>query len=185
MRPAGSPNTLQRRRERAMQLLDDGYQPYEVAAMLKVDRRSVRRWRAAYRQQGSHALRARPAPGRPSKLTDREKSQLETLLLKGAVAAGFHTGLWTCARIAQTIEANFGVRYHIDHIGRLMRTLGRTPQKPTRRALERDGKAIATWVKPEWPRAKKRRAPRGLAGFHRRMRILDGSAGSAWLGAAR
>ena len=155
MRPAGSPKTLQRRRERAMELLKDGCQPHEVAAKLKIDRRSVRRWCAAHRQQGAQALRAKPAPGRPSKLSDRGKGQLEELLLKGAVAAGFPTDLWTCARIAQAIEARFGVRYHIDHIGRLMRALGWSPQKPARRALERDGTAIATWVKSEWPRVKK------------------------------
>lgn len=155
MRPAGHPKSLQRRRERAMQLLQDGYQPHEVAAQLKVDRRSVRRWRAAYRQQGAQALQAKPAPGRPSKLSDREKDELETLLLNGAVAAGFPTDLWTCARIAQAIEARFGVRYHIDHIGRLMRALGWSPQTPTRRAIERDESAIATWVKADWPRVKK------------------------------
>ena len=155
MRPAGNPKSLQRRRERAMQMLKDGYQPYEVAAQLKVDRRSVRRWRAACRQQGAQALQAKPTPGRPSKLSDQEKDELEKLLLNGAVAAGFPTDLWTCARIAQAIEARFGVRYHIDHIGRVMRALGWSPQKPTRRALERDETAIATWVKADWPRVKK------------------------------
>ena len=99
--------------------------------------------------------RPSPAPGRPSKLSDREKGQLEKLLLKGAVAAGFPTNLWTCARIAQAIEEHFGVRYHIDHIGRLMRALGWSPQKPARRALERDETAIAAWVKSKWPGVKK------------------------------
>lgn len=80
---------------------------------------------------------------------------MEKLLLKGAVAAGFPTDLWAWARIAQAIEERFGVRYHADHIGRLMRTLGWSPQKPTRRALKRDETAIATWVKFEWPRVKK------------------------------
>ena len=106
-------------------------------------------------------------------------------MLKGTVAAGFPTDLWACARIAQAIEARFGVRYYIDHIGRLMRALGWSPQKPTRRALERDETAIATWVKSEWPRVKKRLAPESLAGFHRRIRVLDGPVGPTWLGAAR
>ena len=151
MRPAGSPKSLQRRRERAMQLLKDGHQPHEAAAKLKVDRRSVRRWRAAYRQQGAQAMQAKPAPGRPSKLSDREKGQLEKLLPKGAVAAGFPTDPWTCARIAQAIEARFGARCHIDRIGRLTRALGWSPRKPARRALERGGTAIAAWAMPEWP----------------------------------
>jgi transposase len=155
MRPAGSPGALQRRRERAIELLKNGYQPVEVAAMLGVDRRSVRRWNAAYRKRGAQALRAKPAPGRPAKLSDPDKAHLEQTLLQGARAAGFPTDLWTCPRIAQAIERQFGVPYHVDHIGRLMRTLGWSPQKPTRRAVERDEPAIANWVKQEWPRVKK------------------------------
>ena len=50
MRPAGSPEELERRRRRAMRLLDDGYAPVDVAHMVGVDRRSVRRWKAAYRR---------------------------------------------------------------------------------------------------------------------------------------
>ena len=155
MRPAGSPSALQRRRERAIALLKDGYQPCDVASMLAVDRRSVRRWNAAYRKQGGKALHAKPAPGRPPKLLNPDRARLEKTLLQGARAAGFPTDLWTCPRIVATIERQFGVRYHVDHIGRLMRALGWSPQKPTRRAVERDEQAIAKWVKQDWPRVKK------------------------------
>ncbi len=155
MRPSGSPQALQRRRERAMALLDEGCQPHEVASMVKADRRGVRRWRAACRQQGTQALQARPAPGRPSKLTDGEKARLEKLLIKGAMTAGFPTDLWTCARIAEAIQAWFGVQYHPDHIGRLMRALGWSTKKPTQRALERDETVIATWIRTDWHRVKK------------------------------
>jgi len=130
MRPAGSPQALQQRRERAIALLRDGYQPYEVASMLKVDRRSVRRWHAAYRKKGTQALQAKPAPGRPPKLSDKDRTRLEKLLLKGARSAGFATDLWTCPRIAELIQDRFGVCYHVDHIGRLLRTMGWSPQKP-------------------------------------------------------
>jgi transposase len=67
--------------------------------------------------------------------------------------------LWTCPRVAQVIRREFGVRYHVDHIGRLLRSLGFTPQKPERRARERDESAIQRWVKQDWPRIKK--TPRG------------------------
>jgi transposase len=155
MRPAGSSRALQRRRERAIELLKDGHQPCDVAAVLGVDRRSVRRWNAAYRKQGAKAMQAKPAPGRPSKLSETDRARLQQTLLRGARAAGFATDLWTCPRIAKAIARQFGVHYHVDHIGRLMRTLGWTPQKPTRRAVERDEQAIANWVKQDWPRAKK------------------------------
>lgn len=155
MRPVGSPADLQRRRERAIALLAEGYQPVEVARMVGAERRSVRRWNAAYRKRGRKALVARPASGRPTKLSAKEKSQLERALLKGAKAAGFSTDLWTCPRVAQLIEERFGVHFHVDHIGRLLRGLGWSPQKPLRRAAERDEDAIRRWVKVDWPRVKK------------------------------
>ena len=49
MRPSGSAEELQRRRQRAIRLLDQGYMPVEVAERVGVDRRSVRRWKSAYR----------------------------------------------------------------------------------------------------------------------------------------
>lgn len=155
MRPSGSPKALERRRRRAIELLSQGLMPVEVAKRVGVDRRSVRRWHAAYRQQGEAALTARPTPGRPPALSPSAKRQLERLLLKGAVAAGFSTDLWTCPRVAQVIERQYGVRYHVDHVGRLLHGLGWSPQKPARRALERDDAAIQRWVRQQWPRVKK------------------------------
>lgn len=155
MRPSGSPEELERRRLRALSLLNEGLLPVEVAERVGVDRRSVRRWKAAARSGGRQALRARPTPGRPPKLQVRHRRRLEALLLKGARAAGFSTELWTCARVAAVIERRFGVRYHVDHVGRLLHELGWSPQKPTRRAVERDEEAIRRWVHQTWPRVKK------------------------------
>lgn len=155
MRPAGSPEELERRRTRAMALLKEGLAPVDVAHRLGVDRRSVRRWKAAHREHGVSGIAARPAPGRPSALDDKQKRRLETLLLKGAAAAGFPTDLWTCPRVAQVIRRRFGVDYHVDHVGRLLHALGWSPQKPERRAIERDEVAIQQWVKERWPRVKK------------------------------
>jgi transposase len=86
---------------------------------------------------------------------------LAARLLKGAKANGFSTDLWTCSRIAELIERRYGVRYHVDHIPRLMASLGWSCQKPEVRAVERDEQAIQTWVSKDWPRIKKRRTERG------------------------
>ena len=159
MRPRGTSQWLEKRRRRAVALLAKGLQPVEVAHQLGVDRRSVRRWKAAYRKRGEVALKARPAPGRPCRLAAKAQQRLVRLLLKGARAAGFATDLWTCPRVARLIQERFGVRYHVDHLGRLLHGLGFSPQKPQRRALERDEAAIAHWIKHDWPRIKKK--PRG------------------------
>ena len=166
MRPPGSPQELERRRHRALTMLVAGDAPVDVAHRLGVDRRSVRRWNAAHRAGGLRAVRAKPAPGRPPKLTAPQRAQLERLLLKGAEASGFATPLWTCPRVATVIARRFKVRYHVDHIGRVLHALGWSPQQPARRAIERDEAAIAQWVKVRWPLVKKRRAPQRRTDLH-------------------
>ena len=158
MRPAGTPAELERRRRRAVELLRQGHPPVEVARMVGVNRRSVRRWKAAYRKRGCSALVAWPASGRPPKLSVSRIRRLERELLRGAQAAGFATDLWTCPRVARLIEQRFRVHYHVDHIGRLLHALGWSPQKPTRRAIERDEEGIHQWIKQTWPALKKKRA---------------------------
>jgi len=155
MRPTGTPEELERRRRRALTLLVQGMMPVEVAKLIGVDRRSVRRWKATIRKDGEDGLRARPASGRPPKLLAKDKRKLEGLLLKGPLAAGFGTDLWTCPRVAELIEQRFEVRYHVDHVGRLLHDLGWSPQKPTRRAIERNEEAIRRWVREDWARVKK------------------------------
>jgi transposase len=113
------------------------------------------RWRDARRWGGAGALQVRFSPGRPAKLIASEQKRLVRLLLKGPMAQGYRTNLWTTARIAEMVEREIGVRYHPDHIGRLMHSLGWTPQKPERRALERDEDEIQRWKQKQWPRIKK------------------------------
>ena len=155
MRPSGSPGALEQRRLRAIALLQEGYQSVEIARRLGVGRRSVRRWKAAFLKEGNGAIRAKRAPGRPAKLSQIAKKALEAVLLRGARAAGYATDLWTCPRVGQVIHKTFGVHYHVDHIGRLLHALGWSPQKPQRRAIERDEAAIRRWIKIDWPRVKK------------------------------
>lgn len=156
MRPYGSPKELEQRRQRAISLLQEGYQPVDIATMLGVDRRSVRRWKAIHRRKGENGIRAKQASGRPPKLDSIHLRKLEKALLKGSKKAGYPTDLWTCPRVAQLIHSLFGVRYHVDHIGRILHDLGWSPQKPERRAIERNETRIKEWVKVDWPRIKKK-----------------------------
>ena len=151
----GSADLLEDRRRRALALLDDGLSLNEVGRRIGCNPSSVMRWRDARRWGGAGALQVRFSPGRPAKLMASQRKRLVRLLLKGAMAAGYRTNLWTTARIAEMVEREFGVGYHPDHIGRLMHSLGWTPQKPERRALERDEDEIERWKQKLWPRIKK------------------------------
>lgn len=156
MRTAGSPKSLETRRLHAIALFDGGMSQVGIAQKLGVNDRTVRQWVATYRRQGRKGLIAKPVPGRPTKLRAAQRNALVRVLDKGAVACGYSTDLWTCPRVARVVEKRFGVRYHVDHLGRLLRSLGFTPQKPERRARERDEAAIRRWVRQDWPGLKKK-----------------------------
>ena len=161
MRPHGAPGELEARRRRAIGLLEQGYSLHEVARGIGCNASSVMRWRDACATGGTDALCAKPVPGRPPKLSAKQKKRLVGYLLQGAMAHGYRTELWTTQRIADLIETKFAVRYHRDHIGRLMHELAWTHQKPERRAVEHNDAAVEEWKRREWPRIKKK--PRGWA----------------------
>lgn len=155
MRPRGSADLLEDRRRRALALVDEGLSLNEVGRRIGCSASSVKRWRDARRRGGRRALAVRFSPGRPSKLSGRQKRGLVSVLLQGAMASGYSNQLWTTARVAEVIWKRFRVRYHRDHVGRLLHALGWSHQKPQRRALERNRAAIRRFVRQEWPRVKK------------------------------
>jgi transposase len=152
-RPVGTPDELERRRRRAVELVRQGERPAQVARFLGVHRSSVSRWRAAADHGGDAALAARPHPHRPPHLSGDQLHRLEALLARGAQAHGWPNGLWTTARVAELIRRHFGIGYHPDHVGRFLRQrLGWSVQMPRRRARERDAAAIRHWQAVEFPR---------------------------------
>ena len=144
------------RRLRALHLKQQGWYQRDIAEALDVSEDTVGRWLARARAGGPGALRARPRPGHPPKLTAVQKRQIPEFLWHGAEAYGFRGEVWTCARIAHVIEEEFGVHYHKDHVGRLLRELRWTPQVPIRRAIQRDEVAIASWRVAVWPELQRR-----------------------------
>ena len=156
MRPKGSAEALEVRRRIAARLLQQGKGVREVARAVGAAPSSVSRWKQTLEQEGMEGLKARPHPGRKARMSPQQKEELATILLKGARAAGFPTDLWTLKRVAQVIERRFGAKYHPGHVWRILRQMGWSPQKPERRARERDEAAIQQWREVEWPRIKKR-----------------------------
>jgi transposase len=139
------------RRLRALALTQQGWHQRDTAAALGVREETVSRWLARARAGGPEALRARPAPGPPPKLSPDQKRLIPEFLWHGPEAYGFRGQVWTRARIAKVIEEEFGVRYHKGHVGRLLQELRWTPQVPIRRALQRDEQAIRRWREEVWP----------------------------------
>jgi transposase len=158
MRPPGTPQQLEKRRRRAVQLLASGQTLSAVARQVGAAVSSVFRWGQTYRRKGRRGLDAKPTPGRPPRLSAGQKRQLVKLLTRGPLHAGYQTDLWTLPRVTALIQQEFDVRYHPAHVWKVLTALRWSCQKPERRAVERDEAAIRRWTQDAWPRIKKRRA---------------------------
>jgi transposase len=141
---------LELRRRQAVQAVQAGDKVKDVARITGVKPRSIYRWlECAEKPDG---LAAKPHPGPATRLSPQQQQELEELLRQGAKAHGWSNELWTTQRIADLILRHFGVALHHDHVGRFLRTrLKWSPQKPRRRARERDEDAIAEWKRDRFP----------------------------------
>jgi transposase len=119
-RPLGTSAELERRRRRAVALVDQGERPTTVARILGVNRNSLYRWRKMA-EQGSDGLAAKPHPGLPPRLTDAQLARLDALLRQGAKVHGWPDALWTVKRVAEMIRRHFDVSFHPEHVRKLLK----------------------------------------------------------------
>jgi putative transposase len=136
----------------AANMFEQGLGDPVVAAGVKAHVRTVARWRRAFAAGGREGLRSRGHAGRPPRLTAAQREALASLLVKAPAECGFAgRHLWTQRLIADLIGREFGVGYHHDHVGVILKSLGFTHQKPQRRARERDEGRIEAWRREYWP----------------------------------
>jgi transposase len=147
------------RRFQGWHLMQQGWSQRQIAEALGVSEGAVSQWIARAREGGQEALRQRPRSGAPRRLTADQLARLPALLHQGAEAYGFRGHVWTCGRIAAVIRLAFGISYHPVHVGRLCQAIGWSPQKPARRARQRDEAAITRWRDDTWPAIKRGRRP--------------------------
>lgn len=150
---------LRARRKEAAKLFEAGATQAEVARRLKVSRVSALRWYRVWRKGGRGELTEAHLLGRPRRLTSEQAAAVARALLKGPMAQGYDTDLWTLPRMAALIEHETGVAFHPGHVWRVVRGLGWSLQRPAKRAQERDEAAIAHWKRVRWPRVKKTPTP--------------------------
>src|SRR5919107_1235281 len=150
-------NWREGRRLRALELKERGWKQTQIADALGVSEGAVSQWMKRAREEGVQALRHKPPPGAPSRLSEDERAKLPELVAQGAEAHGFKGEVWTCERVAVVIRREFGVSYHPAHVSRLLAKLRLSLQKPQRLADQRDEDAIEHWKEKKWPSLKKGR----------------------------
>ena len=130
-------------RVRAVQLMEDGYSPDAVADMLGVGRSSVFSWQKKYRQDGLAALSTKFASGRPTILSDQQMIRLYSMIVGGDPRQfSFGVALWMRKLIADLIHRTFGVRLSLPTVGRILKKLGMSPQRPLYRAYQQDPEKV-------------------------------------------
>jgi len=151
-------NTQEELRKLAVKrVIEDGEKPSKVIAAFDMCRTTIYRWLRVFRKKGDAGLEARKAPGRPPKLTARQKRQVFRWMNgRDPRQYGFDFGLWTRKIVAQLVRERFKISLGVTAVGRLLAELEITPQKPLRRAYERDPVAIERWKAEEYPQLKKR-----------------------------
>lgn len=111
---------------------------------------------ARYEQGGTEALRARPVPGRPATLTDEQLARLgEIVAHSDPRQLQFDFGLWTRDMVATVVQREFGIRLHSSTIGRILRRLGFSPQRPLQRAYQQNPDAVQTWKTETFPQIRR------------------------------
>jgi transposase len=175
--------TLEVIRIRAVEQIEAGAHPEVVADALGMQRSTVYNWWAKFRSGGVPALRAKPISGRPPKLSGVQLRRLYTLIV-GATPRQlqFEFDLWTRDRVRELIRREFGVALSAVTVGRLLRTIGLSPQRPLFRAYQQDPEAVARWKTEQYPaiRAEAKRVGASIYFADEASVRSDYHAGTTW-----
>lgn len=153
-------------RLRAVQLLEGGRSADEVAEILQVSRSSVFEWQRKYRDGGLAALSTKFASGRPTVLSDVQMMKLYTMI-NGKDPRQYSLGmaLWTRKLIAELIQQKFDVAVSLPTVGRIMKKLGMSVQRPLYRAYQQDPEKVRIWKEQTYPKIKAMAAEVGATIF--------------------
>lgn len=146
------------RRSVVRAVLEERMRQVEVARVFGVSRASIHNWLRAVERGGTAALRARKRGPKPhSRLAGHQAATVVRIIEERCpdqVLLPF--ALWTREAVRDLIARRFGIRVSVWTVGRYLRKWGFTPQKPLRRAYERDPAAVQRWLMEEYPAIRRR-----------------------------
>jgi len=152
-----SPKAMEEIRIRAVQRVQVGESPETVIKTLGFARACIYNWLARYRAGGWHALRTGQRSGRPKKLNSSQiKWVYKAIRDKDPLQLKFTFALWTRSMIAELIKRQFGLKLSLTSVGRLLKQLGFSCQKPLYRAYQRDPELVKQWKEQVFPQIQKR-----------------------------
>jgi transposase len=153
-------------RERAVAMLEAGNSQLAIAAALGVHKNTVHRWLKGWRVAGAAALKAKKRGRRheAKRLLDASQAaDVQRLMTEHCPdQLGLPFALWGREAVRDLAQARFGVRLALRTVSDYLRRWRFTPQRPIRRASERQDAAVQAWLTAHYPkiaaRAKAERA---------------------------
>lgn len=168
----------------AVRMLKSGADADEVARIFRVSRAIVYRWQQLYDKRGSSALEIKKAPGRTASLSIEQRAKIFALIAgSNPLQMRLDFGeLWTRKNVQGMIRREFRVKLSLVQVGRVLRDIGLSPQKPLYRAYKQNPELVEEWKKVVYPELKRRAAAEGaviLFGDEASVRT-DHHAGTTW-----
>jgi transposase len=161
-----SHEALEQLRRDSVRRVQAGESPEVVATGLGINRRTIYRWLSAYHYGGDDALAAKPIPGAPPKLDAKAMARLSRIVRdKTPQQFKFEYALWTLALIRELISRQFNVRLTEVSVGRLMKRLGFSPQRPLYRAWQQNPELVQSWQETVYPKIAARAKKEGALIF--------------------
>ncbi len=140
-------------RTRAVQRVEAGESPEVVVKALGFHRSCIYEWIAKYREGGIDALRTKKITGRPKKINGAQIRRIYNIVtMKDPRQLKFEFALWSRSMVRQLIRSEFGIKISDVSVGRLLRKLGLSPQRPLRRAYQQDKDRVEAWLQDEYPK---------------------------------
>ena len=134
-------------------IVEQGLSRADAIKTFRVGRTSVYHWLKAYRAGGAKSLRARKrGPKHSSRLAGHQAATV-VRMIEDRHPEQLHLpfALWTRDAVRQLIHRRFRINLSVWTVGRYLKRWGFTPQKPLRRAYERDPAAVRTWLEQTYP----------------------------------
>lgn len=147
-------------------VVEDGESASDVMNSYGFSRTAIYPWLRQFKSDGMKALGSSVAVGREPKLNEKQRQQVKRWILgKDPRQYGFDFGLWSRKIVQTLIKQKMGIDLGVTGVGRLLAGLEITPQKPLRRAYERDPEKVKEWLEERYPKLKKRAKKEGAKIF--------------------
>jgi transposase len=147
--------TLEELRIRTVRQVQAGQSPEKLYKVLGIARSTIYNWISTFVSGGESALKAKPIPGRPSLLSEKQLAWLAKVLIdKTPEQFKLEFALWTRDGIREVIKRKCGIKISKTGISRILDKLGYSFQRPAVRFAQQDPIIVKKWLEEDYARIK-------------------------------